>query len=212
MAAAWSANAADRAMSRGIVPAKAHGAVAEDSDKAKPSPAQGSATIKCDGSGGYEIVYGSWSGATCGTKDCVTAHESSHMADWKAKWPDGCKGQAKGYLPKGDAPDVPLMTAAEYTAFLKQSECRAHTADLACAEALPKSKGCAATIDDYIKLTKEQKAHWCPAMSRGTKVGLGLLGGVLAGAGIGALAGGLPGALIGAGIGALAGGIAGALL
>ncbi len=197
---------------RNGIPTKAQGAFPEDQDKAKPSPTQGSATIKCDGNGGYEILYGTWGGATCGTKNCVTAHESSHIADWKAKWPTGCKGQPKGYLPKGDPPDKPLMTAGEYSAFLKDSECKAHTVDLACAEALPRTKGCEKTIDDYIKLTKEQKANWCPGLSRGAKVALGIGGGALAGAGIGLLAGGPLGAAIGAGLGALVGGIAGALL
>lgn len=193
-------------------PTKARGALPEDRDKAKPSPYQGSATIQCNGSGDYEIVYGNWASATCGTKDCVTMHESSHVADWKAKWPTGCKGRPKGYLPKGDPPDSPLMTAAEYGAFLKESECKAHTVDLACAEALPKQKGCDKTIDDYIKLTREQKANWCPGLSRGAKVGIGIGGGALVGAGIGFLAGGPLGAAIGAGVGALVGGIAGALL
>lgn len=192
------------------IPTKARGVFPEDREKAKPSPTQGSATIKCDGSGGYEIVYGAWAGTACGTKDCVTAHESSHMADWKAKWPTGCQGQPKGYLPKGDPPDNPLMTVAEYDAFLKKSECKAHTVDLACAEALPRSKGCEKTIDDYITLTRAQKANWCPGLSRGAKVAIGIGGGALAGAGIGFLAGGPLGAAIGAGLGALVGGIAGA--
>jgi hypothetical protein len=134
------------------------------------------------------------------------------MADWKAKWPTGCVGQPKGYLPKGDPPDNPLMTVAEYKAFLKESECKAHTADLACAEALPQPAACKKTVEDYIKLTREQKAKWCPSLSRGAKVALGGLGGALAGAGIGALAGGPVGAAIGAGIGALVGGIAGLFL
>lgn len=193
-------------------PTKARGSLPEGRDKAKPSPYQGSATIQCDGSGDYEIVYGSWATATCGTKDCVTMHESSHMSDWKAKWPTGCKGQPKGYLPKGDPPDSPLMTVAEYSAFLKKSECKAHTVDLACAEALPKPKGCDKTVDDYIKLTREQKANWCPGLSSWAKVGIGVGGGALAGAGVGFLAGGPLGAAIGAGVGALVGGIAGALL
>jgi hypothetical protein len=190
-------------------PAKALGAVSEERGERKPSPRQGAASIQCDGAGGYEITYGGWAGTGCGTKSCVTAHESSHMADWQAKWPSGCQGQPKGYLPKGDPPDNPLMTASEYSAFLKASECKAHTADLACAEALPKPAGCEATVDDYIKLTREQKANWCPSLSRGAKIALGAGGGALAGAGIGALAGGPIGAAIGAGIGALVGGIAG---
>lgn len=190
-------------------PAKALGVSPEEGEGRKRSPRQGAASIQCDGSGGYEITYGGWSGAACGTKDCVTAHESSHMADWQAKWPTGCVGQPKGYLPKGDPPDDPLMTVAEYDAFLKASECKAHTADLACAEALPKPAGCEATVDDYIKLTREQKAKWCPSLSRGAKVAIGAGGGALAGASIGALAGGPVGALVGAGVGALVGGIAG---
>jgi hypothetical protein len=187
-------------------PGKAVGIHPEDDDKEKPRPTQGSATIQCNGGGDYEIAYGSWAGATCGTKDCVTMHESSHMADWKAKWPTGCKGQPKGYLPKGDAPDSPLMTVSEYKAFLKESECTAHTADLACAEALPQPAACKKTVEDYIKLTKNQKARWCPSLSRIAKVAIG----ILAGAGLGAVIGGLLGATaIGAGIGAVVGGIAG---
>lgn len=200
------------ARQHGTKPAKSLQPTPEEEGGGKRRPQQGSASIQCDGSGGYEITYGSWASATCGTKACVTAHESSHMADWQAKWPTGCVGQAKGYLPKGDPPDNPLMTAAEYTKFLKDSECKAHTADLICAEALPKPAGCETTVDDYIKLTREQKANWCSSLSRGAKVGIGLGGGALAGAGIGALAGGPIGALIGAGVGALVGGIAGALL
>ena len=192
-------------------PTKALGAT-EDRDREKPSPMQGSASIQCDGSGGYEIVYGGWGGATCGTKSCVTMHESSHMADWSAKWSTGCQGQPRGYLPKGDPPDSPLMTVAEYDAFLKESECKAHTVDLACAEALPKPAGCEKTVEDYIDLTRKQKANWCPSLSRGAKVAIGVGGGALAGAGIGALAGGPVGAAVGAGIGALVGGIAGLLI
>ena len=199
-------------MSRCVNPGKSEGVIPGDRDRVKPPPTQGSATIICDGSGGYKIKYGSWAGAKCGTKKCVTAHESSHMADWKAKWPTGCKGQPLGYLPKGDPPDKPLMTVAEYNSFLKKSECKAHTVDLACAQALPKTKGCESTIDDYIKLTRDQKKNWCPeALSRGAKVGIGIGAGALTGAGIGFIAGGPLGAAIGAGIGGLVGGIAGAL-
>jgi hypothetical protein len=143
-------------------PCKALGEEPEEIGEEKPRPTAGSASIQCDGKGGYEIKYGNWATATCGTKDCVTAHESSHMKDWKAKWPNGCKDQAKGYLPKGDPPDDPLMTVAEYTAFLKQSECDAHTADLACANALkPETDACKKTVTDYIKLTEEQRKKWC---------------------------------------------------
>jgi hypothetical protein len=191
-------------------PGKALTAAREDQGR-KPNPYSGSATIQCDGAGDYEIMYNGWAGATCGTKDCVTAHESSHIADWKRMWPTGCKGQPKGYLPKGDPPDSPLMTAAEYKDFLKKSECTAHTVDLAAAKALPKSAACTKTIDDYIKLTEDQKAEWCGSSKVGQVLGGAAVGAATGGL-IGAAFGGLPGALIGGAIGAIAGGITGALL
>lgn len=200
----------DATTRRGL--AKGVGEIVPEEGQTKPRPTQGSATIQCDGSGGYEVVLNSWSSATCGTKGCVIAHESSHIADWQAKWPTGCTGQPKGYLPQGDPPDSPLMTAAEYNAFLKASECKAHTVDLNCAKSLPQTGGCKKTVEDYIDLTEKQRKNWCPALSRGAKVAIGLGGGAAAGAGIGALAGGPIGAAIGAGVGALVGGIAGAFL
>jgi hypothetical protein len=190
-------------------PTKSLSPAVEHRDEEKPSPAQGGATIQCDGSGGYEIVYNGWAGATCGTLACVTAHEASHMGDWRSKWPTGCRGQARGYLPRGDPPDSPTMTTSEYSSFLKQSECKAHTVDLNCARALPRAAGCDATIDGYIKLTEDQKSNFCPGL--GAIIGLGLAG-ALAGAGIGALIGGPVGALIGGGLGALGGAIVGASL
>ena len=193
-------------------PTKAVGEIADDRGSAKPSPYNGSATIQCDGGGGYEIVYNSYATAQCGTKNCVGIHEGSHITDWQAKWPTGCQGQVRGYLPKGDPPhDNPLMTVAEYKAFLKDSECRAHTADLQCAESLNKIPGCEQIIDDYTELTRKQRKNWC-GLSRGAKVLLGLGSGALVGAGIGALVGGGVGAAIGAGVGAIAGLITGAFV
>jgi hypothetical protein len=186
---------------------KSMGVASPETTEEKPSPRQGSATIQCNGTGGYEIVYGSWGGATCGTKDCVTAHESSHMADWQAKWPTGCTGQPKGYFPKGDPPDKPLMTVAQYKAFLKHSECKAHTVDLDCAMALPKTGACSKTVDHYIKLTKEQKSHWC-GLSTAARIAIGVVGALIGGLLGGAIGGGL-GAVLGAGAGAAAGGLLG---
>jgi hypothetical protein len=194
----------------GSQPSKSLTTAHEDASE-RPRPESSSATIQCDGAGDYEIVYNGWAGATCGTKSCVTAHESQHIADWRAKWPTGCAGQPRGYLPSGRAPDSPTMTRSEYHQFLKNSECAAHTVDLACAQALPKAGACVKTVDDYIKLTEDQKADACGG---GSKVGRALIGG-LAGAAAGGLIGGafggLAGALIGGAIGALAGGIIGAL-
>jgi hypothetical protein len=143
------------------LPAKATTELAEEMKQRRPRPRNGSASIQCDGSGGYEITYGIYENATCGTKTCVTKHESSHIKDWKGKWPNGCKNQAKGYVPTGVEPDDPLITDEEYTAFLKQSECTAHTIDLDCANGLPQPDECKQTVKGYIKLTSDQKKHWC---------------------------------------------------
>lgn len=199
-------------ISKSHVPKKALGVSPGRKSERKPSPTQGDATIQCDGSGSYEIVYNGWAGAACGTKTCVTAHEASHIADWRAKWPIGCQGQPKGYLPKGDPPDNPLMTEAEYDKFLKESECKAHTVDIQCAKGLPQPAACKETVKDYINLTEAQRKEWCPSLSGWEKALIGAGAGALAGAGIGALAGGPLGAAIGAGIGALVGGVTGSLL
>jgi hypothetical protein len=168
--------------SRKSAAGKAVGETPTDYGERKRRPQNGSASIQCNGAGGYEITYGSYAGATCGTKDCVTAHESSHMADWRAKWPTGCQGQPRGYIPKGDPPDNPLMSVSEYDAFLKDSECRAYTADLQCAQALPKAGACKNTVEDYIKLTEKQKGHWCTGLPTWAKVLIGI--GAAAGAGL----------------------------
>lgn len=191
-------------------PGKALGEVADDHGEEKPSPRQGSASIQCNGAGGWEITYGGYAGAACGTKNCVTAHESSHLADWQAKWPNGCTGQAKGYVPKGDPPDNPLMTVAQYDKFLKDSECRAHTADLDCANALPKTGACKQTVESYINLTERQKKNWCGGLSKAARIAISLAGAV-GGALLGNVLGDGPGAAIGAGVGALAGGFLGSL-
>lgn len=189
------------------VPSKALGET-EETGEAKPRPYAGSATIQCNGSGDYEIVYNGWAGAKCGTKSCVTAHESSHIADWKAKWPSGCTGRPKGYLPKGDPPhDKPLMTVAEYKAFLKKSECKAHTVDLNCAKALPKKGACKKTVEDYIALTEKQLKKWCPS-----KALIGAAIGAIIGGGVGAAVGGPVGAAVGGIGGAIVGGVVGSLL
>lgn len=121
-------------------------------------PHAGSATIECKG-GKYVVDLGSWGGKPCGIPDCVTEHEESHIKDWKKRWPNGCKkadgtNQPDGYLPLG---------GAGYAAFLKKSECDAHTVDLACArKKLRAAKGaCRKKWRAYIKLTKKQKKNYC---------------------------------------------------
>lgn len=119
----------------------------------------GAATIVCDGKDGYRVALNDWAGAACGTEDCVRKHEQSHAADWKKRWPEGCKG-------KKDGDAIPLGGDG-YDEFLKKSECTAHTVDLACADALlaaktkAKDKACIETVGDYVKLTKEQKKSYC---------------------------------------------------
>ena len=121
-------------------------------------PHAGAATIVCE-SGDYVVKLNSWAGKPCGISDCVTAHESSHIDDWRSRWPKGCKkddgtNQADGYLPTG---------GDGYADFLKKSECTAHTKDLDCAEAKLKAAtgDCKTKLEAYVKLTKDQKAGYC---------------------------------------------------
>ena len=118
-------------------------------------PHAGAATIVCDGSGGYRVSLGDWAGAECGTEGCVTRHEQSHIADWQKRWPKGCEGN-------DDGTSVPTGGPG-YADFLKKSECDAHTVDLTCAENLKKSAtgDCKAKVEEYRKLTAEQKANFC---------------------------------------------------
>lgn len=117
-----------------------------------------SATIACVG-GDYVVKLNDWGGKPCGISDCVTVHESSHIDDWRGRWPSGCKkadgsNQADGYLPTG---------GDGYADFLKKSECTAHTKDLDCAEAkLAAATGdCKTKLEKYVKLTRDQKAGYC---------------------------------------------------
>lgn len=121
-------------------------------------PMAGAATIVCDGKGGYRVALNDWAGAPCGTESCVVKHESQHIKDWKKRWPNGCK-------PKADHPDgsdIPLGGDG-YDAFLNDSECKAHTVDLKCADTLLKTaKGdCKAKVKAYRDLTAEQKKNYC---------------------------------------------------
>jgi hypothetical protein len=120
--------------------------------------AGGAATIVCDGNGGYRVALNDWAGAPCGTESCVTKHESQHIADWKKRWPDGCKPKAD----HADGSDIPLGGDG-YDAFLNDSECKAHTVDLACADDLLKTArgDCKAKVQHYRDLTAEQKKSYC---------------------------------------------------
>jgi hypothetical protein len=129
-----------------------------DSDQQYERPHAGAATITCE-SGDYVVKLNSWAGKPCGISDCVTVHESSHITDWRGRWPTGCKkadgtNQPDGYLPTG---------GDGYAAFLKTSECTAHTKDLECAEAKAKAAtgDCKTKLDAYVTLTRNQKAGFC---------------------------------------------------
>jgi hypothetical protein len=59
---------------------------------------------------------------------CSEAHESSHMADWKARYGNNlCAGVPDGQLPVG---------GPGYTEFLRQSECKAYRVGKACRQNL----------------------------------------------------------------------------
>jgi hypothetical protein len=127
-------------------------------ENAQDRPAQphaGAATIVCNGAGGYRVYLGSWATAPCGTVGCVTQHENQHIADWQHRWPEGCKGKADG----GEIP----LGGPGYDAFLKDSECKAHTVDLNCANDLAKTAtgDCVGKVKAYADLTATQKANYC---------------------------------------------------
>jgi hypothetical protein len=118
-------------------------------------PHQGAATIVCDGSGGYRVQLNSWAGAKCGIEACVRRHEESHAADWKKRWPDGCKGKA-------DGAQIPLGGPG-YDDFLKKSECDAYTTEVPCEEAAlaGASKECKPYVQGVLDDTKQQQKKYC---------------------------------------------------
>jgi hypothetical protein len=118
-------------------------------------PRADSATIVCDGRGGYRVDLDGWAGAACGLEGCIRAHEESHIADWKGRWPDGCKDKADGAT-------IPLGGPG-YDAFLKASECRAYTAELACnGRLLDAARGdCVKTITDHRKADVAEQKRYC---------------------------------------------------
>jgi hypothetical protein len=119
-------------------------------------PHAGSATIVCDGAGGYTVDMGSWAGAPCGIAGCVRRHEESHASDWKGRWPDGCKNKKNG--------DKIPLGGAGYDAFLKASECTAYGVEESCITPLKnaaKTEPCKTTLADHLADTLRQKARFC---------------------------------------------------
>ena len=125
-------------------------------------PHAGSATIVCDGRGGYRVDPGWAATATCGIGRCVTLHEQSHITDWKRRWPDGCKN-ADGTA-KADGATIPLGGPG-YAAFLKASECTAYGVEIPCEEGLlaGASDACKPTIQTVLDDSRRQKTSFCAA-------------------------------------------------
>jgi hypothetical protein len=123
-------------------------------------PHQGAATIVCDGAGDYRVQLNSWAGAKCGIEACVRRHEESHAADWRKRWPDGCKN-ADG-SPKADGAQIPLGGPG-YDEFLKKSECDAYTTEVPCEETAlaGASKECKPYVQGVLDDTKKQQAKYC---------------------------------------------------
>jgi hypothetical protein len=123
-------------------------------------PHQGAATIVCDGSGDYRVALNSWAGAKCGIEDCVRRHEESHAADWRKRWPDGCKN-ADG-TPKPDGSQIPLGGPG-YDDFLKKSECDAYTTEVPCEQAAlaGATKECKPYVQGVLDDTKNQQKKYC---------------------------------------------------
>ncbi len=117
----------------------------------------GSATIVCDGNGGYEPVLNDYATASCGIDQCITEHEQSHAGDWSQRYPDGCSGQPEGA-------EVP-RTGADYDSFLGQSECRAYTAELACQQNLfsHASPACQPIIQEHMEQDLAAQEDSCQA-------------------------------------------------
>jgi RHS repeat-associated protein len=88
-------------------------------------------TIQCDGNGengDYEVVLTPADKADCDAA-CTTAHEKSHIADWKKRYGnDSCRNKPKGYRPQ---------VGPNYLQFLWKSECTAYGVGKACRENLP---------------------------------------------------------------------------
>jgi hypothetical protein len=121
-------------------------------------PHDGSATIVCDGSGGYRVALNSWAGGACGIEGCVRRHEESHATDWRRRWPNGCKDKANGA-------DIPLGGPG-YADFLKTSECTAYGVEESCiapllAAAARDHTPCEATLRSHLADTRTQKASFC---------------------------------------------------
>jgi hypothetical protein len=124
------------------------------------APHDDSATIVCDGSGGYRADLRGWAGAPCGIEGCVRGHEESHARDWLGRWPNGCKNPDGSNKPDGSM--IPLGGDG-YAAFLKASECTAYTFEEGCIQPLldAASGDCRTTLQAHQTDTQAQKGSYC---------------------------------------------------
>jgi len=125
------------------------------------APRNGSATIVCDGRGGYRTSLGGWAGAPCGIEGCVRLHEESHAADWMRRHPDGCKNDDDS--PKPDGSTIPINQGAGYAAFLRPSECTAYGVEEVCITPLIAGADdvCKPKLEAHLLDTQGQKAGFC---------------------------------------------------
>ena len=126
-----------------------------------PPERAGSATIVCNGAGGYGVQLNSWQGAPDGVEACVSQHEQSHATDWAGRWPDGCKNADGTAKPAGTA--VPTGGPG-YADFLKRSECRAYTGEVPCEETALRNAPAAdkAYVQGVLDQSKQLKTNYCP--------------------------------------------------
>jgi hypothetical protein len=129
-------------------------------DSDRDGPHAGSATIVCNGSGGYRVDLGGWASAPCGIVGCIRQHEQSHISDWEGRFPQGCKN-GDG-TPKADGTACPTGGDG-YDAFLKRSECTAYGVEQPCEEALVASASgdCRSKVQNVLDDTKRQKTRFC---------------------------------------------------
>jgi hypothetical protein len=123
-------------------------------------PHQDSATIECDGAGGYRVYLGWAATATCGIRDCVRGHEESHIRDWQGRWPNGCKNDDGTSRAAG----ARVPTGGDgYADFLRQSECRAYTGEVPCGERLLASATdeCKPTVESQLATWRSRKTSYC---------------------------------------------------
>ncbi len=120
----------------------------------------GAATVVCDGAGDYRVQMNSWAGAPCGIEDCVRRHEESHIGDLRVRYPDGCKNSDG--TPKRDGTPHP-RGGSGYDSWLKKSECKAYTTEIACQEANLKTANadCKTKIEDHLKADRAEKERYC---------------------------------------------------